>query len=236
MLTTKNTDPDNFVGFPYGMTNTEATPIAVDEVSMPGNIVYAPQAPSFYMNYAEVCFIMAEACEKLGIAGDAETWYYAGIEASCEMWNELLGITPTGWYRIDNNNTNVLPNPITADDIAAYKAGDLVVWDAGKARQLIAEQKYIALYPQGLQAWFEWRRTGYPDCLIKPGDEIPYTVGSISGTYIFTPLVEPGARGIPVRMTYPSEENELNKTNYLNAVSAQGSDDFDTKTWWDPFI
>ncbi|MCD4732187.1 MAG: SusD/RagB family nutrient-binding outer membrane lipoprotein, partial [Bacteroidales bacterium] len=158
------------VGFPYGMTNTDATPILVETVSMPGNCVYAPQAPAFYMNYAEVCFILAEAAER-GIysgGGDAKTWYEAGISASMNMWNDILAATPTGWKRIDGNDdivpyvTDILPDPI--GDISSYLADPLVAWDGGVDQsKLIAEQKYIALYPQGLQAWFEWRRTGYPE-------------------------------------------------------------------------
>jgi hypothetical protein len=224
------------VGFPYGMTQAEATPISVDEVSMPSNLIYAPQAPAFFMNYDEVCFILAEAWER-GLysgVGDAQTWYELGIDASMNMWNDILAITPTGWFRIDNNNTNVLPDPITDQQIADYKAESNVAWDAGNALKLIAEQKYIALYPQGLQAWFEWRRTDYPQELIKAYDEVSYSVGSVSGTYIFTPMIEPGNRGIPKRMTYPKDEFTLNQESINNAINAMGPDDFNNSTWWDP--
>ena len=226
---------DEHVGFPYGMSNSEATPISTDNVSMPGNVVYAPQAPGFFMNYDEVCFIMAEASLELGVAGSAQEWYEMGIEASMEMWNMILGMTPTGWYRIDNHTTDVLPEAITADDMSAYMADPMVDWNGGEDQmKLIAEQKYIALYPQGLQAWFEWRRTTYPDVLVKAGDVISYSIGTASGEYTFDPLVDPGDRGIPTRMTYPKEEITLNQGSYDAAVSAMGGDNFDVKTWWDP--
>jgi len=229
------------VGFPYGMTNTDATPILVETVSMPGNCVYAPQAPAFYMNYAEVCFILAEAAER-GIyssGGDAKTWYEAGISASMNMWNDILAATPTGWKRIDGNDdivpyvTDILPDPI--GDISSYLADPLVAWDGGVDQsKLIAEQKYIALYPQGLQAWFEWRRTGYPEELIKIGDVITYTVGAVSGEYEFITLAPAAITyGIPVRMTYPVEEQTLNSASYGAAVTEQGEDYFNTRTWWD---
>lgn len=230
-----NTAPGEFYGFPYGMTNGEATPISVDDVSMPSNLVYAPSAPGMYMNYDEVCFIMAEACANLGVAGSAEEWYYKGIEASMMMWNDILGMTPTGWYRIDGNQTTTLPDPITDAEMADYKAMPNVAWNAGNAAQLIAEQKYIALYPSGLQAWFEWRRTDYPKELITNGTTVDWEVaGGQSGTYTFTAMVEPGSRGIPKRMTYPADEQTLNGASYDAAVGAQGPDNFNTKTWWDP--
>lgn len=224
------------VGFPYGMTNADATPILVDEVSMPSNLVYAPQAPAFFMNYDEVCFTLAEAANR-GIYGSgAQGWYEDGISASMNMWNDILAITPTGWYRIDNNPTDVLPDPIAYDAITAYIEGQMVAWGGGVEEQgkLIAEQKYIALYPQGLQAWFEWRRTDYPSELIKGGDVIDYTVGAVSGTYTFEPMIDPGSRGIPKRMTYPTDEQTLNKANNDAANTAQGPNSFNTKTWWDP--
>jgi len=219
---------DDHAGFPYGLEPEDATPILVDDASMPGNIVYAPQAPGFYMNYAEVCFIMAEA-------ENDQVWYEKGIDASMDMWNYLLSITPTGWYRIDNNDTDILPAPIDGAAMTAYKADPMVAWGGGVDHaKLIAEQKYIALYPQGLQAWFEWRRTGYPEELIKVGDVIDYTVGSISGTYTFISLApDPITYGIPVRMTYPTEEQTLNSGSYNIAVGAQGDDYFNTRTWWD---
>lgn len=222
-----------YVGFPYGMTNGEATPILTDDVSMPGNIVYAPTAPAFFMLYDEVEFIKAEAFNNplIGVAGAADVAYYAAITASMDYWNYLASITPTGWYRIDGNNTNVLPEPITPTQMADYMAGASVVWDAPNAKKLIAEQKYIALYPQGLQAWFEYNRTGYPaDVLVLPGETVQYEVGTTSGEYTFTPLV---GDIIPHRMTYPSEEQDLNGSSYSAAVASQGPDDFVTKVWWD---
>jgi hypothetical protein len=223
------------VGFPYGMTNADATPISTDDVSMPSNLVYAPQAPAFFMNYDEVCFTLAEAAKRGIYGSDAQGWYETGIGASMNMWNDILAITPTGWYRIDNNPTDVLPDPIADDAITAYKADPMVDWGGGVDQEkLIAEQKYIALYPQGLQAWFEWRRTDYPSELLKAYESVDYTVGAVSGTYTFEPMIDPGSRGIPKRMTYPTDEQTLNKANNDAANTAQGPNSFNTKTWWDP--
>jgi len=223
-------DPTKYVGFPYGMDNGEATALSTTNHSMPGNIVYAPTAPAFYMLYDEVEFILAEACVRLGLNGIAKDHYEAGIKASMNYWNQLKDNTPMGWDRIDNGNTNVLPASITGAEMDAYIASAEVAWDAAKALQLIAEQKYIALYPSGLQAWFEYNRTGFPAILVQPGETVPYDGGS----YTFIPMIEPLDHKTPHRMYYPSEEQDLNGANRDAAVAAMkgDGDKFSTKLWW----
>lgn len=221
-------DPTVFTGFPYGMDNGEATALSTTDYSMPSNIIYAPTAPAFYMLYDEVEFIKAEACVTLGLNGIAKDFYEAGIKASMNYWNQLKDNTPTGWYRIDNGNTNVLPASITDAEMDAYIAGAEVAWDNAKALELIAGQKYIALYPSGLQAWFEYNRTGFPAILIQPGETVTYG----GGTYTFSPLIVPADNKTPHRMYYPSEEQDLNGANRAAAVTAQGADVFSTQLWY----
>jgi hypothetical protein len=94
-----------------------------------------------------------------------------------------------------------------------YMADGGYAYNSANADELIAYQKYIAMFDQGLQAWFEWRRTGYP---------------------VLTPAVA-GTNGgkIPVRVYYPSDEAARNPSNLNEAVSRQGADDLNTKVWWD---
>ena len=77
-------------------------------------------------------------------------------------------------------------------------------------------QKWIALYMNGSEAWANARRTGVPD---RP-------VGA--------DLVWLGK--IPVRFSYPSDEQSLNNSNLQAALSAQGMSgpDLVTELWWDP--
>ncbi len=225
----KSVASDEFVGFPYGMTNSEATPLSNDDFSMPGNIVYAPTAPGFYMNYDEVLFILAEAAHRWpgDFSTTAQQYYEDAIHASMEMWNMLRDNTPTSWYRIDNAATleRTLPDPITEQMITEYLEGDGVAWNADEALMLIGTQKYIALYPQGLQGWFEWRRLGHPK-LLEPGE----TVTGPGYEYTFSPLQ---GSAIPRRMYYPSNEQSLNEASYQAAVASQGADVFSTHVWWD---
>jgi hypothetical protein len=91
-----------------------------------------------------------------------------------------------------------------------------VAYDAAKGWEMIMTQKWVALYLQGIEAWSEWRRSGYP---------------------ALTPAVDAlSADGqIPRRHGYPTTERDLNEANYDAAVAnlLGGADDLSTKLWWD---
>lgn len=76
----------------------------------------------------------------------------------------------------------------------------------------IATQKWIALFGQGVEAWTEWRRTGFP---------------------ALTPAIDAiSISEIPSRYTYPSSEQSLNAASYTAASAAIGGDVLTTKVWW----
>jgi hypothetical protein len=149
--------------------------------------------PSFLMTYAEVAFIKAEAAARsMGGLNPAQAaaFYNAGITASLEQW----GITD-------------------AAAIAAYLAQPNVVYVGGVAGlKQIATQKWIALYTDGGQAWFEWRRTCTPT--LVPG---PAAIFSF----------------VPRRLEYPTNELSVNKENVDAAIARQGADAMGTRVWWD---
>lgn len=97
-------------------------------------------------------------------------------------------------------------------------------------KENVLTQKYIALYGQGLEAWSEIRRTGYPLFLVKPGDVV-WTRSTPDGlvSYTFQPAF---GNGIPTRLYYPDKEQAVNREHYQQAVGAQGNDDITTKLWW----
>lgn len=74
-------------------------------------------------------------------------------------------------------------------------------------------QKYFALYFTDYQQWFEYRRTGFP---VLPT----------------TPAMENDGI-MPSRFTYPDNVQINNHENYQKAVKMIGSDDINTKVWWD---
>jgi hypothetical protein len=92
----------------------------------------------------------------------------------------------------------------------AFKAGD----NAGNLEK-IRMQRWFTFYPDGLQGWSEWRRTGVP--ALKP-----------------TPFAINSSKQIIRRYIYPSTEATLNGTNYQAAVGKiSGGDTNDGKVWWD---
>ena len=180
------------VGMPYGIENAGDIPNA--DISFPGNPAVRGQAsPIGIFTLAQVNFMLAEAAFRGWISGDAAEFYNAGVAASMNQW----GISD-------------------AAAIDAYLAQPGVAMEAGKELQLIGEQKWVALYLQGYEAWAEWRRTGIPALAPAPN-----------------PLND--SREIPVRHAYPTTERDINEANYNSAVSSLlgGNDALSTALWWD---
>lgn len=80
--------------------------------------------------------------------------------------------------------------------------------------EAVALQKYIDLYLNGMEAWTELRRTGYPEQLVRPGE----IIGTVNGKeYTFQPLTE--SKGdIIRRIKYPDTESTLNYDYWKEAV------------------
>jgi hypothetical protein len=98
--------------------------------------------------------------------------------------------------------------------IAAYLARPEVAYQGGlNGLRQIATQKWIALFGDGGNAWFEWRRTCQPST-IAPG---PNAVVDY----------------VPRRFYYSQTEVSVNGSNVDAAVADQGTDNFGTTVWWD---
>ena len=96
-------------------------------------------AKGVIMTFAELQFTLAEAREKgLIDIGVAETYYLNGIAASFNFYK----VTPD-------------PSYVTQGDVA-------YTGSAEEKLEKIGNQKWVASYFQGYEAWFNWRRTGYP--------------------------------------------------------------------------
>ncbi|WP_298647960.1 SusD/RagB family nutrient-binding outer membrane lipoprotein [uncultured Proteiniphilum sp.] len=161
--------------------------------------------PGSIYSAADFGEILLEYSEVEFLISEYNNWsqanYVDGVRASLEKWG------------------------IAAADIDAY------VSHLPPANQRnVLNQKYIALFTQFLEVWSDYRRTGYPDFLIKKDDVI--FSGMIEGqsvTYTFSPLFGDG--GIPSRLYYPVKEQTVNLENYQEAIEAQGNDVIETKLW-----
>ena len=119
------------------------------------------------------------------INAEAATHYENGVKAAMEQW----GVDITDGY---------FENPEAAYD------GTL---------ERIMLQKYVALYFNDYQQWFEYRRTGFP--------MLPKNEGMLNN------------QQAPVRFRYPLSVQINNPDNYSAAVARMGADDINTKVWWE---
>ncbi|MCC5938552.1 MAG: SusD/RagB family nutrient-binding outer membrane lipoprotein [Lunatimonas sp.] len=83
-------------------------------------------------------------------------------------------------------------------------------------KETIMTQKWIALFGQGIEAWTEYRRTGFP---VMPAPH-PNSIFTNNGV-------------LPTRLEYPLTEYSLNSENVAIGVQLlNGEDNMRTKLWW----
>lgn len=204
------TDPDEQIGMPNGYTSTnigsvvppgtlDRFPIVQRNFSML-NIKYLDWNDPYYLiSYAEVELMKAEAAVKGWISGSAETHFSNGVTAAINSWvyfDPSFSVSP--------------------DASAAYVAGRgfAAASNADKLR-LIGEEYWAATFLNAIEAYSNWRRTGFP---------------------ALTPTQDPNAfegNFIPRRLRYWENEIGSNPENYSAATARMGGDTFATRMWWD---
>lgn len=200
----KNTD--TIKGMPYGWAASDTNRLALDFYSMPGKQVYSATMPGILMSYSEVSFILAEAAARgMNVGESAATYYTNGIRASMLYWK---GLTQS--------------SEITDNTIDNYIKG--VPYVDADWRNVIGTQKWLALYPQGFQAWFERTRLHFN----KPGGK-PMFIAPVSGS------LDPSVKMVPLRLTYLISEQTQNKISYTEAVKAIGQDTKGNALWYNKF-
>jgi hypothetical protein len=181
-------------GVPNGLTNAAAAALgSFSSTSKVGSAFTAADAPGVLMTYAEVLFFKAEAIARGLVTGSAATEYQNAIRASLNQYG------------------------ISGAQAATYLAQPAVAYTPSNFKQSIGDQKWIALYGQGVEAWSEWRRLDYPQLKVA-----------------VSPAAAAGGK-IPVRFRYPANEQSTNSASRAAAVANQGPDVITTKLWWDKF-
>ena len=214
---TKSTFPgytDQYVGMRSGEADFDKTSVAA--YSMP-NLTSGTLLPVFVA--AETQFLLAEAALKGWIDGGeakAREYYEAGIRLSMEQY----GITDSdavSKYLADKTLTPAGHSNDPRGSKYTYdrKTTVKIAWEGEtsteKHLEQIITQKWIANYPMGLEAWAEYRRTGYP--------ELAPAIDNLSGG-----VISDNFRGLR-RLRYPYTERNLNKSNYDKAVALLGGTD-----------
>jgi hypothetical protein len=196
----------DYEGFQNGSTEQGAS---FPFISLLGTkVAYTETAPVYVMTYDEVEFIKAEHYLRVANDGAAQTAYEAGIAASMSRWGCNDGGTISPSYSFGASEVATLPVSYPVD-YAAYLAEPLVDWSAAADDahkfQLINEQRWAAIFGQGVQAFNLVRRTGFPERVFE---------------YELEATVYPDL-GLPVRIWYSNNEGTYNGENLAAAKARQ---------------
>lgn len=167
------------------------------------------------IGYIEQCFNIAEAINRGWIAGNAETFYVNGIEASQNFYGIKDGVNTVTFQNPGGTLTDLQNYDITFDKSAYFNKPEVkYAGDNSTGLAQILSQKYYGFYQNsGWEAYYNWRRTGVPTFLVGPG----------SGN----------SERVALRFQYPTSEKSVNSANVNAAIQSQfgGNDDINEKMW-----
>lgn len=193
-------------GFPTHLNPSRAAGLKAQNVndffSKPGDLFLKPDAAAPMLLYDEVLFIKAEAAQKgWNVSGSPTGLFEEAVRASIENWNSDAPLSQVDSY------VNAVMNDLSTSDFD----------------QVLGEQKWIALYFQGIQGWSEWRRLDFEGHIREPE-------GGWQGQ-------SGGLTTWAMRIDYPDGEFSVNEQNVIEAAEQQfGSaeaDHYGSRIWWD---
>lgn len=178
-----------------------------------------------WMKVAEAYFLRAEgALRGWNMGGSAKELYEQGIKVSFDEY----GISDAEYQKYITNDTGVCAdfedphNP--ANNIKGIDKCT-VKWNDGANNEdklhKIINQKWLAMYPEGQEAWSEYRRTGYPKIFPVANNLSADTWRIPDGEFI-------------KRLPYPKNDKDSNAEEVEKAVALlSGPDSPATRIWWD---
>lgn len=186
--------------------------------------------PIQWMAAAEIYFLRAEgALRGWSMNGTAQSLYETGIRTA---FSQPIGGTNTSagdaTAYINDNTSKPAPytDPVTSGNSIGATSTNLskitIKWNAADnfstSLERIITQKWIALYPDGQEAWSEFRRTGFPNI---------FKVVNNLGNGISTDLQIR-------RSPFPQNEYLNNSAAVTQGLSLLGGPDTGgTPLWWD---
>jgi hypothetical protein len=179
------------------------------------------KAPQILMTAAEVWFLKAEAALRGWTgAGDAQTNYETGVSTSLQQWNVAAG----NYLSDATSKQTAYIDPKNPANNAAAVSTITIKWDPTSTNEQklerIITQKWLAIFPDGQEAWSEYRRTGYPKLFTVANN---FSAGTIN--------TQTQIRRLP----FPSTEyGNGNSAEVAKAVGLLGGpDNGGTRLWWD---
>lgn len=211
----------------YQMFSTINMPQGNKYTDQTGNKVQITNALP-WMKVAEVYFLRAEgALRGWNMGGSAKELYEQGIKVSFDEY----AIPADVYSKYLENDTGVAAdyqdphnpeNNIKGIDKATVKWNE----NASNEEKLhkIINQKWLAMYPEGQEAWSEFRRTGYPKLfpVVHNFSSAMNPAGGIAdGDFV-------------KRLRFPRNDKNSNGKEVENAVKLLSGPDIEgTRLWWD---
>jgi len=180
-------------------------------------------SPLQLMTAAEVYFLRAEAALRswANPGGTAQELYERGITTSLSQW----GVADQASEYINDaaSKPAAYVDPKNAANNAASPSAITIKWDEAASFETKLErvitQKWIAIFPEGQEAWSEFRRTGYPKLF-------PVVNNLSNGTISTTIQIR--------RINFPQAEYVANQAEVQKAIQLLGGpDNGGTRLWWD---
>lgn len=203
---------------PYGLTRAQVTSLPTT-YSMVLDAPYRKEnSPVVVISAANSLLTLAEGLERAWVTVPgytAQSAYEAGVTASFDQW----GISGAAAYiagSASKYNTGTGGGTgIGVNSFNSIPAASNATTTTNLQR--IALQRFIALFPDGTQAWSEWRRTG-----------VPALMATTNATN------DAAGKTIPRRYVYGALEYSLNPAQLQTAITRlPGGDVMNGKVWWD---
>lgn len=177
-------------------------------------------APQMLFNAAEVWFLKAEAALRgWANTGTAKDNYETGVQKSMEQWGVQVG----SYLSDDLSKQTACIDPLAPSNSTPAVSTITIKWDEGVAQEQklerIITQKWLAIFPDGQEAWCDYRRTGYPKLFTAVQNKSNGTVDTQIG---------------PRRLPFILSEGLNNAQGLKFGLSALGGpDNAGTRMWWD---
>ena len=209
----------DYVAVPPALPNTG------DDYKVASKPLTKQFGPTIWMRASEVAFLRAEgALAGFAVGGSARELYEEGVKLSFAE----QGVEGADSYLRSTAQPAVFSDHIRSEYSAGAPSEISPRWDSAASEEVnlerIITQKYLALFPNGQEAWTEWRRTGYPRLLPANTNISNFDVITSDGH-------KDGVRCWP----YPLDELNQNKANVQEAINKYkgGSNGANINVWWD---
>ena len=213
---------EEYLGVPQGVYAKDGDPNYYQSYSFINTQTITASTPAVLLTAAETWFLRAEASLR-GINPkneSAKQCYETGVQTSFSQWgagDASLYLTSKG-KPTDYINYAAGPGKDMKALITITPNFDDAVNQEEQLEKIIT-QKWIACWPEGMEAWAEQRRTGYPK-LFK------VQTNNSNGTIDTDIMIR--------RLPFSQDDAKKDPEQYKNLCTALGgADNGGTRLWWD---